>query len=101
MGFKDVKRRVISDLISQNFLHEPRGDAASEKNKLQTGEVTVDFVAGLLKRCRETHCSSSPHHGDNKVVVYVVIVNGWYIKFYFVDPSTMFISVHEEGQHGD
>ena len=100
MGFKDDKRRVISDLISGNFQHVPRNRiSADEKNKLQTGEVTAAFVANLLKQCRSTHWVSAPHHGDNRVTVHIVIVQGWYIKFYYVNPTTIFISVHEEGQH--
>jgi len=53
----------------------------------------VDEV--MLRNCTSAHVTSSPHHDDCSVVVHVVKKDDWYIKFYFLDPDTIFISVHQ------
>ena len=97
MGYNDAKRRVIADLNAGAFQHEAR-DGIDVKNKLAGGEVTAADVCRFVKRSRGTGYSCSPHHADKAIDVHVIVSVGWYIKFYFVDPDTMFISVHEEGQ---
>lgn len=92
MGFKEVKHKVISDLLAGDFQHEGRNDI-NEKNLLATGRATPQEIAGLLKASRGPECTSSPHHQDGKITVYVVATRGWYVKFYFY-PDTLFISVH-------
>lgn len=94
MGYKAAKSRVIKDLLEGNFQHEARA-TIDVKNKLLTGEITAIAVAELVKRSNGTEHSSSPHHFDPTVDVHVIATAGWYIKFYFLDPQTMFISVHQ------
>lgn len=104
MGFKDARDRAIKALESGNVQHEVRGGEIDEKNLLQTGDVSPEDVVALLKRCRGTQHSSSPHHFDPEVDVHVfrpeVVVPGrkraqrWYVKLYFVEPDAVFISVH-------
>ena len=73
VGFKDVKQKVIKCLNS--------GD-----------------VAGIIGRSRGDAYSSSPHHLDASVDVHIIKTThsgkDWYVKWYFVDPSSVFISVH-------
>lgn len=69
-GFDAVKKRLLSALIDGNYQHEAR-DRIDIKNHLLMGRV---------------------------ITVHVLKTTGWYIKFYFLDPSTVFISVHLEGQ---
>ena len=94
MGFKDVKEKVIANLLADDYSHETRQDI-DEKNLLAVGKITAAALAKVLKKSRGHEYSSSPHHQDSKVLVHVIICNGWYVKFYF-DPDTLFISVHEE-----
>lgn len=94
MGFKDVKRKALNALATGNYQHEVRNNI-SEKNKLQTGEVDAEFVAALIKRSSGDDYSCSPHHRYSKILVHILIKNNWYVKFYFIDPDTFFISVHQ------
>jgi hypothetical protein len=94
MGYKAVRSRVIRDLLEGNFQHEARTNI-DVKNKLLTGEITAIAVAELVKRSNGSEHSCSPHHFDSSIEVHVIATGGWYIKFYFLDPHTMFISVHQ------
>jgi hypothetical protein len=97
MGFKDVKRQVIECLDKGLVSHEQRGDI-NVKNLLAIGQVSLDEVAEIIGRCRGNEYSSSPHHFDSSISVHVVKTKragqDWYIKWYFVEPNSMFISVH-------
>lgn len=93
MGFKDIKEKVIADLLSRSFVHEGRNDI-DEKNLLQCGKVSPDVVAEVLKKSRMHDHSNSQHHLDSNVEVHVIRCRDWYVKFYF-DPDTTFISVHQ------
>lgn len=94
MNFKDVKKKVIEDLLDGNFSHEARNQI-DEKNLLQVGQIDAVGVVEILKRCRGQNHRQSPHHQCQSIDVHVILVNGWYIKFYIVE-STTFISVHKE-----
>ena len=93
-GFKAAKKAAIEALVSGNYQHEAR-NAIEVKNLLATGEVSAEFVADLLRQSRGSDHSSSPHHRARSIEVHVVCARGWYIKFYFIDPDTFFISVHQ------
>jgi hypothetical protein len=49
-----------------------------------------------LARGGDYRCS--PHHFDQRIEVHTVTVGHqgvrWYIKWYFLEPNTVFISVH-------
>jgi hypothetical protein len=92
-GYKEAKRKVLLALASGSYLHEARGQV-DVKNKLATGEVSAQDVADLIKKSTGKDHSKSPHHADGSIIVHVISRQGWYIKFYFVDPDTWFISVH-------
>lgn len=94
MGFKLVKARVIKALLEGTYEHEVRLDI-DEKNKLQNGEVSAQFVTELIRRSTGDDYESSPHHQDSRVEVHIIVKSEWYIKFYFIDPATVFISVHQ------
>ena len=95
MGFTEVKDTVIKALAAGTYDHEPRAGAIDEKHKLATGEMTPEFVANLIKRSTGADYSCSPHHKAQDIEVHVITKNGWYVKFYFLEPDTVFISVHE------
>jgi hypothetical protein len=94
VGWSTVKPKVIRALKDGTFQHEAR-NAIDTKNLLQMGAVTADDVIQLLKNARGNDHSVSPHHRDPGIEVNIVKRQGWYIKFSFVDPDTIFISVHQ------
>lgn len=94
IGFKEAKRKVIAALKNGAYQHEAR-DNIDTKNLLQMGSVSAAQVCDLLRVCQGQDHSSSPHHQAPDIQVHVVRRDGWYIKFYFVDPDTVFISVHQ------
>ena len=74
-------------------MHEARG-SIDEKNRLCTGDISTEELIGIVKRCNGTHHAMSAHHHVAGIMVHVLKRDGWYIKFYFIDPETFFISVH-------
>jgi hypothetical protein len=93
-GFNEAKRKVLIALSEGSFLHEQRSEI-DVKNWLEIGHVKPEEVAAVVRRCNGTHHTSSPHHGTPEWTVHVLRRDTWYIKFYFVDPQTVFISVHK------
>lgn len=98
MGFKDVRCLLIDALESGRYQHEYRADMES-KNLLATGEVTAEFVAQLLRRCRGDQYRASPYHYDARVLCheFMPAIGGerWYLKAYFLSSGAVFISVHQ------
>ena len=97
MGFKAVKAKILDCLARGDISHEQRGDI-DIKNLLAIGQVSASEVAEILGRARGDSYSSSPHHLVTSIDVHVVKTRhagqDWYIKWYFVDPDSVFISVH-------
>lgn len=97
MGFKDIKKKVLNCLDTGHILHEERGNI-NIKNLLSTGKISVEEVINIIGSSRGNSYTSSPHHFDSKVTVHVIntLYSGqkWYIKWYFVDPDSIFISIH-------
>lgn len=93
-GYKEAKRKVLAALASGSYLHEVRNEI-DVKNKLATGEISPDEIAEMIRKSTGKDHSRSPHHADASVTVHVISRQGWYIKFYFIDPDTWFISVHQ------
>lgn len=97
MGFKHVRELLIDALEGGLYQHENRKDMES-KNLLAVGEVTAEFVVGLLRRCAGTRYRATPHHFVRGVVCHEFkpVVDGerWYVKAYFLSKDAVFISVH-------
>lgn len=94
MGFREAKKRVLEALISGSFIHAIR-DRIDEKNLLHSGDVSAEEVVEIIKRCNGTHHTETPHHTINTTTTHILKRDGWYIKFYFIDRDTVFISVHQ------
>lgn len=92
MGFSAAKRKVITALQSGDYSHEGRADI-DQKNLLQTGKISAQELADVLRKSSGVNYSCSRHHQDAEIEVHVVVCRDWYVKFYF-DPDTVFISVH-------
>lgn len=93
-GFRAVRSAVVAALESGSYLHVSRGDI-EVKNLLAIGEVGAGEVIDIIHSCDGSHYSSSPHHAVPAIEVHVLKRLGWYIKFYFIEPQTWFISVHQ------
>ncbi|GAB2178643.1 hypothetical protein [Dongia sp. agr-C8] len=59
------------------------------------GDISPEQVAEIIKKSTGKDHSMSPHHAVPTVTVHTVVCLNWYVKFYFVDPETVFISVHQ------
>ena len=94
-SFKLIKSQIIASLRAGSYQHEARKDI-SIKNLLQSGDVSAAYVEELLKNCTNDHLTTSRHHQDSNIDVHIILKSGWYVKFYFIDPETIFISVHQE-----
>lgn len=97
MGFKDVKRQLVDCLKSGNIVHEQR-DNIDLKNLLATGQISVDLVTDIVSQTRGNEHRKSPHHVVSTIDVHVIKTSfqgkNWYIKWYFIEPNSVFISVH-------
>jgi hypothetical protein len=96
--FKETREELIKKLEAGDFDSEPR-DAMDEKNLLAIGVVSAADVVRLLRRCKGTQYSASPHHKVKKILVHIfqpvdMDRRRWYIKAYFVARRAIFISVH-------
>ena len=69
------------------------------KNLLLTGVVTAKQVADAIGRSSGKEYECSPHHFDENTEVHIIKTQqgdkSWYIKWYFISPNVVFISVHE------
>lgn len=97
MGFNEVKAKVIACLRAGRIQHEERG-AMQEKNLLAVGAITVDETIRLISRCRGTQHQAAPLTGDPSTLKHELKpeIDGeqWFIRFYFIDDDSVFISVH-------
>ena len=98
MGFKDVINKLIKCLKEGAYDHEIRKDI-DIKNIFIRGELSTDELIEIIKCTTGNNYEKSKHHLDNSIDIHILkpIRNNkkWYIKFYFFDPRTVFISVHE------
>lgn len=93
MGFREAKKLVLEAVREGRFRHEFRtGD--STKNILQMGLINVEEALAIIEQTRGHQATSSPHHFDNTITVWVFRPADWYIKFYLVD-HCWFISFHK------
>lgn len=96
--FSEIKKQVIQCLSEGAVLHEARNDI-DIKNLLEVGVISIEEVTQILKKSRGNEYESSPHHMDQSIDVHVVKTSyqreEWYIKWYFVEPDAVFISVHQ------
>lgn len=97
MGFKEAKARVLICLATGHVLHEER-DSIDIKNLFATGLISTKEAAQIIGRSSGTNYSCSPHHFDNVIDVHVVKTTyrglHWHIKWYFLEPDSVFISFH-------
>ena len=97
MGFNKAKQQVLKCLEEGNIQHAER-NTIDIKNLLAIGEISIKATSDILKRANGNDYSSSPHHFDKNIDVHIIKTvaagKSWYIKWYFVEPDSIFISVH-------
>lgn len=101
MGFKIEKQRVLDCLKNGSYEHDMERSNIDTKNLFKIGLITPEQVHAAISRARGTHYRTAPHHlGIKGVHVHIIDyydkVNScnWYIKWYYIEPDTFFISVH-------
>ena len=94
VGFKEAKRRVLAALQSGAFQHETDRKNLDVKNLLHMGKVSASQICTVIQRSTGNDHECVPHHTVPGLYVHIIRSQGWYVKFYFVDESTVFISVH-------
>lgn len=94
-GFREAKSKAIAALVNGTYQNITNRSAIDTKNLLFTGLVTAQQICDIIKRSRGTDHSTSSHHQEASILVHVIQREGWYLKFYFLDPDTFFISVHQ------
>ena len=99
MGYRQAKREVIECLCEGRIEHELDRCEIDIKNLLSTGAVTAIEVANAIGRSSGTDYECRPHHFDENVEVHILRIQhlgkSWYVKWYFIAPNAVFISVHE------
>lgn len=97
MSFNTNKKQLLHALKTRNILHEERTKLSS-KNKLAIGDMSVDELINIVEKCRGNEYLNSPHHFSNDIEVHLLKTTyqgiHWYIKWYFIQPNVVFISVH-------
>jgi len=97
MKFRDVKRKIIHCLQHGDIEFAARGHI-DLKNLLVTGDVTPEDVIAVISRAGGNDYQRCAHHFDPSIEVHIIIVAyarlNWYIKWYFDEPVSIFISVH-------
>lgn len=68
------------------------------KNLMAIGVVSIAQVAEVISRARGNEYRSARHHLLSDVDVHIItkVFRGetWYIKWYVLEPNSIFISVH-------
>lgn len=97
MSFREIKWKVIECLKNGNIEFEARR-GIQLKNLLSTGDISPYEVAALIGRASGDNYQIRPYHFDSSIDVHIITVSSagvpWYIKWYFTEPTSVFISVH-------
>jgi hypothetical protein len=93
IGFKEAKRRAIEALRDKTYQIAERREIET-KNLLYDSFVSEEDVIKVISKCRGQDHEMRPHDMVKTVDVHILRKDGWYIKFYFLDPDTFFLSVH-------
>ena len=93
LGFKPAKQKALEALRRGNYQIAVRTNLDA-KNLLSTGEVTESDLISIIERCQGQNHERRPHDQIPQIDVHILKRDGWYIKFFFLDPDTFFLSVH-------
>lgn len=95
MGFNEVKATAIQKIKEGKISHDPR---EFSKNEYAQCLLTDEQVIFMIKNCRGDRYEKRPHHKDKRIPVHILKpagkYDGYYVKFYFLEPDVCFMSVH-------
>ena len=100
MGFRDEKAKVLDCLKKGHFEHDLERHSIDTKNLFGIGLLTTEQVYNAIKKARGSDYQTSPHHQITGLNVHIIkyydtkLRCPWYIKWYYIDPTAFFISVH-------
>lgn len=100
MGFREVKRQAIDCLKNGYVQHETTRAKIDVKNLLAMGEISVAEVTELIRQTKGfQYESGGAVHGHRELEMHIMkpVKGGqcWYLKFYFIEPNIIFMSVHQ------
>lgn len=91
-----MKRKAIEKLLNNSIRHEER---EYDKNLFARGVVSKNDIIQIFLYSRGDQHSTSGHYFLEGVTVHIIRAvgkyDGYYVKFYFVEPDIWFISVHQ------
>lgn len=93
IGFREAKQRAIEALRNKTYQIAERREIET-KNLLYGNSIAEEDVIEIISKCRGQDHEMRPHDMVKTVDVHILRKDGWYIKFYFLDPETFFLSVH-------
>jgi hypothetical protein len=91
MQFAQAKRQLIEALRNQHFQHEIR--KGESKNYLADERITIAEAITIIEKTKGHQASTSWHHFDPQLPIWIFRPDDWYIKFYFKN-GLLFISFH-------
>jgi hypothetical protein len=99
VGFRDVKRQAIHCLERGYVLHAMDRKGIDVKNLLAMGVVSIAEVADLIRQTKGfQYEKGGAVHGCAEIEMHIMkpVKDGrrWYLKFYFIEPNIIFMSVH-------
>lgn len=95
MGLKSVRALAIDKLLRGRVLHDiERSGDIDDKNYILSGDLEIEEVIELINKTKGSEYNYFPHHYLEGVEVHIFKPFGWYIKFYFIEPDIIFISIH-------
>ena len=100
MGFKEVKERAIECIKCDQVRHVER---YLDKNLFASGAISPEEMIQIIGSCRGDCYETNKHHFlDTDVHIFKPRgkYDGLYIKFFFVEPDILFISVHQSDYRG-
>jgi len=100
MPFKEIRCKAIECIKNGHVRHIERDIS---KNMFAGGDFTPEEMISIIGACRGDCYSSAKHH-FLEVDVHILKpqgrYDGLYIKFFFIEPNILFISVHESDYKG-
>jgi hypothetical protein len=100
LGFKEVKERAIECIKNGHVRHVARD---LDKNMFAAGYFTPKEIVQIIGSCRGD-CYQTDRHHLLQTEVHILKPrgkhDGLYIKFFFVEPDILFISVHQSDYRG-
>lgn len=100
MGFKEVKERAIQCIKWDHVRHVVRD---LDKNLFAAEALSAEEMVRIIGSCGGD-CYEIDKHHFLKTDVHILKprgkYDGLYIKFFFVEPDILFISVHQSNYRG-